>query len=138
MDDIKKFLEDTFKCNLIIKEPQEGNVEKIEGLTFQYKTFKNLIDILSKSVMDESNLALNFGVELTKITTPLWVILDTLISHTFGTTEKNMIFWHLLNQDFEEEEEIKIYFVLKKGQKIDISTPLKLWNQIKKLRYEKM
>lgn len=124
MKGIKDIFDKTFNCDFHIKDTSVKNLYS----KLNYNIFLEILNLLDESNITEDELYEDYGIDISRLVTPLWVVIGMAFNELFGEDERKMIFKYLINSNKILKGE-RLYYN-KNGEKIDISTPLDLWDNV--------
>ena len=108
---------------------------KIHELENDERYFCQIIENMEESIIAENAVYTFGGINLTKITNPLWVLLEQYTSLFFGDLGAEIIFWYCYSR-FDKDDNLLPY-VDDDGKEHKLSTPLELYAYLKTLSKEK-
>lgn len=107
------------------------SVNKIDEYTEDEKTFMNIIENMEDSAYAEGMASIHAGIDLTKITNPLWHLIEQFSGLIFGQEGLNAIMWWLYSR-YDENGEL-VSYLDEEGEEIEIKDTLDLYNYIKSI-----
>ena len=97
--------------------------------TTQGSVFEMFIKKLEHAHVTEKSIFDEYGIELLKLTDPLWFVIENSLKLLYGEDAAEMVLWYLYDR-FDENGEI-VVLEDDDGKKYTIKTPNDLWGYIK-------
>ena len=97
--------------------------------TTQGSLFEVFVERLEYAHVTEKSIFDEYGIELLKLTDPLWFVIENSIKLLYGEKAAEMVLWYLYDR-FDENGEI-VVLEDEDGKKYTIKTPNDLWGYIK-------
>lgn len=107
------------------------HIDRIDEYTEDEKTFMGIIEKMEDSAYAEGMASIHAGIDLTKITDPLWFLLEQFCGLIFGQRGLDVIMWWLY-QRYDVDGGL-VPYIDEDGDEIDIKNTLELYKYIKEI-----
>jgi hypothetical protein len=123
---IKKLFDTVLGADTIVKD----NIKATESTVFEI-----LIQKADDSLNIEDKLGEIADIDITKITDPLWFVIENQFKLIYGEEATELIMWYLMERLDEDNNVIALED--EEENKIILNKPIDLWNYLQKTIFSK-
>jgi hypothetical protein len=123
---IKKLFDTVLGADIIVKD----NIKATESTVFEI-----LIQKADDSLNIEDKLGEIADIDITKITDPLWFVIENQFKLIYGEEATELIMWYLMERLDEDNNVIALED--EEENKIILNKPIDLWNYLQKTIFSK-
>jgi hypothetical protein len=123
---IKKLFDTVLGADTIVKD----NIKATESTVFEI-----LIQKADDSLNIEDKLGEIADIDVTKITDPLWFVIENQFKMIYGEEATELIMWYLMERLDEDNNVIALED--EEENKIMLNKPIDLWNYLQKTVFNK-